>query len=166
MVRAELSFARLAVVPFHPYIGTAVVILVVNPAAAAVVVLIPKDQTAPVVVDVVIASHDLPAGGLFGLEVNLCANHWSPPRGWQESMKAAGRRLAGRTDHDARAAPFGTVITQPRLLPFCTFHERIGTPQPARGSSRTPASRAATTRSVGPGACRRTVMPPLPCPAG
>jgi len=111
MVGAELSFARLAVVPGHPYIGTAVVILVINPAAAAVVVLIPKDHAAPVVVDEVIASYDLAAGGLFGLEVNLCANHWSLPRGWQESMKAAGRRLAGRADHDARAAPFGSVIT-------------------------------------------------------
>ena len=121
-----------------------------NPAAAAVVVLIPKDHAAPVVVDEVIASYDLAAGGLFGLEVNLCANHWSLPRGWQESMKAAGRRLAGRADHDARAAPFGTVITQPRLVPFCTIHERIGTP-PCRRAPRM------ITRAV----CSYQPVPPL-----
>src|SRR2546425_5173980 len=79
MVWAKLSLDRLAVVPDRPYLGAAVVVLVADPAAAAVVVLVADDQALVVLVLVVIASHDLAAGCLFGHEVGLCANHRSLP---------------------------------------------------------------------------------------
>jgi hypothetical protein len=84
MVWARLWFVGLAVVPDHLQLGAAVVVLVVNPEATAVVVLVAKDQAEAVIVNIVIAGHDLAAGCLFGGEVNLCANHRSPPHGWQE----------------------------------------------------------------------------------
>jgi hypothetical protein len=75
MVWAKLYLARMAVVPDRLYLGAAVVVLVVDPAAAAVVVLVAKDQAVAVLVLIVIARHDLAARCLFGGEVDLCANH-------------------------------------------------------------------------------------------
>src|SRR5215469_15019747 len=93
MVRARLFLDRLAVVPDRPYVG------------AAVVVLIADDQALVVLVLVVIAGHDLAAGCLFGVEADLCANHRSLPSWMDGELRAAGRRLAGRADHDARVPP-------------------------------------------------------------
>src|SRR6266566_3297873 len=105
MVWAKLSLDRLAVVPDRPYLGAAVVVLVADPAAAAVVVLVADDQAVVVLVRVVIAGHGLAAGRLLGHEVDLCAYHRSLPSRMAGELRAAGRRLAGRADHDARAPP-------------------------------------------------------------
>src|SRR5215467_4072518 len=105
MVRAKLSLDRLAVVPDRPYVGAAVVVLMANPAAGAVVVLVADDQALVVLVLVVIAGHDLAAGCLSGVEADLCANHRSLPSWMDGELRAAGRRLSGRADHDARVPP-------------------------------------------------------------
>src|SRR5215469_713388 len=125
MVWAKLSLDRLAVVPGRPYLGAAVVVLVADPAAAAVVVLVADDQALVVLVLVVIASHDLAARCLFGREVGFCANHRSLPSRMAGELLAAGRRLAGRADHDARVpSPSCTAIMSGRVpfaLSFCSF---------------------------------------------
>src|SRR5215470_9726653 len=105
MVWANLWLGRLAVVPDHVYFEAAVVVLLVHPAAAALVVLAAKDQAVAVIVLVVIARHDLAARRPFGHEVNLCANHRSLPSQLAGESCAAGRRQAGRADHDARVPP-------------------------------------------------------------
>src|SRR5215467_7350264 len=106
MVWAKLSLDRLAVVPGRPYLGAAVVVLVAN------------DQALVVLVLVVIASHDLAARCLFGREVDFCANHRSLPSRMAGELLAAGRRLAGRADHDARVpSPSCTTIMSGRV-PF------------------------------------------------
>ena len=75
MVWAKLVLDRLAVVPDRPDLGTAVVVFVADPAAAAVVVLVANDQAGVVPILLVIARHDLAARRLFGHEMDLCANH-------------------------------------------------------------------------------------------
>src|SRR5262245_2693790 len=106
MVWVKLSLDRLTVVPDRPYLGAAVVVHVADPAAAALVVLVADDQAFVVLVLVVIASHDLAAGRLFGREVNPCANHRSLPLQMAGELRAAGRRLAGRGSRCACAAAF------------------------------------------------------------
>src|SRR5260370_10777666 len=127
MVWAKLWLARLAVVPYHPYLGAAVVILVADPAAAAVVVLVAKDQAVAVRVNIVIASHDLAARCLFGHEVDLCANHRSLPSRMAGELQAAGRRLAGRADHDARTPPPSCTAIMSGRSPFAQSHSAPGT---------------------------------------
>src|SRR5260370_7925375 len=127
MVWAKLWLARLAVVPYHPYLGAAVVILVGDPAAAAIVVLVAKDQAVAVLVLIVIASHDLAARCLFGHEVDLCANHRSLPSRMAGELQAAGRRLAGRADHDARTPPPSCTAIMSAPSPFPHSHS---TPAP------------------------------------
>src|SRR5262245_49443539 len=102
MVRADLWLGRLAVVPGHVHFEAAVVVLLVHPAAAALVVLTANDQAVAVIVLVVIARHDLAARRPFGDEMNLGANHRSLPSQLAGDSGAAGRRQAGRADHDAR----------------------------------------------------------------
>jgi hypothetical protein len=75
MVWAKLFLDRLAVVPDRSYLGTAVVVLAADPAAAAVVVLVANDQAGVVPVLIMIARHDLAARCPFGREMDLCANH-------------------------------------------------------------------------------------------
>src|SRR6516165_9980416 len=105
MVRANLSLDKLAVVPDRPLLGAAVVVLVADAAASTFVVLVPDDQALVVLVRIVIAGHDLAARCQFGHEMDLCANHRSLPSWWQGESQAAGRRRAGRADHDARVPP-------------------------------------------------------------
>src|SRR5258706_1510340 len=102
MVRLKLSLNRLAVVPDRPYLGAAVVILMTDSAATAFAVLVAADQALGVLVLVVIASHDLAAGRQFSHEVDLSANHGSPPSQMAGELRAPGRRLADRADHDPR----------------------------------------------------------------
>src|SRR5437773_5015199 len=105
MVWAKLSLDGLAVVPDRPYLGAAVVVHVADPAAAAVVVLVADDQALGILVLVVIASHNLAARRLFSHEMGPCANHRPLPSRMAGELQAAGRRLAGRADHDARVPP-------------------------------------------------------------
>src|SRR6266566_690734 len=105
MVWAKLFLDRLAVVPDRPYLGAAVVVFVADPATAAVVVLVANDQADVVPVLIVIARYDLAARCLFGREMDLCANHRSLPSRMAGEFRAAGRRQAGRADHDARVPP-------------------------------------------------------------
>src|SRR5215471_3981033 len=129
MVWAKLSLDRLAVVAGRPYLGAAVVVLVADPAAAAVVVLVANDQALVVLVLVVIASHDLAARCLFGCEVDFCANHRSLPSRMAGELLAAGRRLAGRVDHDARVpSPSCTAIMSGRV-PFARTHSAPSWPR-------------------------------------
>src|SRR5215468_1642694 len=117
MVWAKLSLDRLAVVPGRPYLG------------AAVVVLVADDQALVVLVLVVIASHDPAARCLFGHEVDLCANHRSLPSRMAGELQAAGRRLAGRVDHDARVpSPSCTAIMSGRV-PFARSHSAPSWPR-------------------------------------
>src|SRR5215472_5416077 len=152
MVWAKLSLDRLAVVPGRPYLGAAVVVLVADPAAAAVVVLVANDQALVVLVLVVIASHDLAARCLFGCEVDFCANHRSLPSRMAGELLAAGRRLAGRADHDARVpSPSCTAIMSGRVpfrpLPFCSFlAARTRTP----GGDQSRSGRSSVFRAVHP----------------
>src|SRR5436190_8374441 len=118
MVRAKLSLDRLAVVPDRPYLRAAVVVHVADPAAAAVVVLVADDQALVVLVLVVITSHDLAAGRLFRREVDLCANHRSLPSRTAGELRAAGRRLTGRADHDARVPPPSCTAITSECSPF------------------------------------------------
>src|SRR5260370_31677042 len=112
MVWAELRLVRLAVVPDHPYLGAAVVVLVADPAAAAIVVLVAKDQAVAVLVLIVIASHDLAARCLFGHEVDLCANHRSLPSRVAGQLQAPRRRLAFPPD----SSPHKTSLSSPRTI--------------------------------------------------
>src|SRR6516225_8186432 len=106
MVWAKLFPDRFAVVPDRPHLGAAVVVFVADPATAAVVVLVADDQPGVVPVLIVVARYDLAAWCLFGCEVDLCANHRSLLSQIPGEFCAAGRRQAGRADHDARAATF------------------------------------------------------------
>src|SRR5215469_10549966 len=127
MVWAKLSLDRLAVVPGRPYLGAAVVVLVADPAAATLVELVADDQALVIRVLVVIASHDLAARCLFGCEVDFCANHRSLPSRMAGELLAAGRRLAGRVNHDARVpSPSCTAIMSGRS-PFAHSHSAPGT---------------------------------------
>src|SRR6266852_1957938 len=134
MVWAKLYLARMAVVPDHPYLGAAVVVLVVDPAAAAVIVLVAKDQAVAVLVLIVIARHDLAARCLFGHEMDLCANHRSLPSRMAGELRAAGRRLAGRADHDARVPPPSCTAIMSGRSPFAHSHSAPETGHPARGN--------------------------------
>src|SRR5215469_4360766 len=152
MVRAKLSLYGLAVVPDRPHFGAAVVVLVADPAAAAFVVLVADDQARVVLRLVVIASHDLAAGRLFGHEVDLCANHGSLPSRWQESygrpvgdwpvalitMRVCRRLPAPRSCPDAHPSPTPILLPEPDLrTELCTRCNRTplwrsAAPRPAK----------------------------------
>src|SRR5215468_575174 len=146
MVWANLWLVRLAVVPDHVYFEAAVVVLLVHPAAAALVVLTAKDQAVAVIVLVVIARHDLAARRSFGHERNLCANHRFLPSQLAGDSCAAGRRQAGRADHDARLPPLCTAIMSGRLP--SPLHCAPGTRSPVAFRAGRPAGPAQARRSA------------------
>src|SRR5262245_47810393 len=122
MIRAKLFLDELAVVPDRPHLGAAVVVLVADPAAATVIELVADDQALVVLVRIMIAGCDLAARCQLSHEVDLCANHRSLLSLIAGEFRVAGRRLAGRADHDARVPPPScTAIMSGALAPWPTL---------------------------------------------